>query len=211
MSNKLPWMKHYADARKDLFLRTLEDRFGHFGYAGWFKMLEVLHEHGSGDNLWITLTQLASELASKPSTVRHLLAICQSSGKILVEANGQKMKITVKNFKEKQRNKSREGTKCAIENSDTAREEGDVEGEGDNNRLGFRAILNSLTAKVSGWRFSASELESHQFPFGKEKGRLVIDMEPSRCEWYLRTVQMDSKTMVALKHRIKLKAQETSR
>jgi hypothetical protein len=204
-------MKHYSDARKDLFVRSLEDRFGHFGYAGWFKMLEVLHEHGRGDNLCITLPQLASELSSKPSSVRQLLAICQSAGKIVVEANGQQMKITVKNFNEKQRNKFRAGTVGADGGAASAQEEGDREGEGDRS---IRKVVSSLVKRVfyRGQRWSDSELEDHrvQVP-GKDFQRRVSDLEASRCQWYLDRIQMDSKTEAAMRHWVKVKAQESNR
>ena len=67
-----------------------------------------------------------------------------------------------------------------------------------------------LTALIASVGFIPGELESHTFPIKDtdDFGRRVIDMEPSRCEWWLNRVTMDAKTTAALKHRIKLKRQE---
>lgn len=208
MANKLPWMKHDHNARKDLFIRSLQDRFGHFGYAGWFKLLEVLHEHGTGDNLLITWSQLASELDTRPSVVRQLVAICRTSGKVEVKEVGQEVVITVKNFRKKQANKHRQENSLCDTNNGKPVLDGEEEGEGENNKLGFAALMNGITAKVGGWKYDVAALEAHQFPFGKDRGRRVIDFEASKCQWYLDRIQMDAKTTAALKHRIKLKQSE---
>jgi len=101
-NNQHPWMKHDHNARNDLFIRGLESRMGHFGYSGFFKLLEVLHEQGSGDNLCITKAHLSSELRSKWPTVRLLLTPCQDAGKVHFDEDGQDVRITVKNFRKKQ-------------------------------------------------------------------------------------------------------------
>ena len=208
MANKLPWMKHDHNARNDLFIKKLEERFGHFGYAAWFKTLEVLHEHGVGDNLCISMSRYASEIGTKPPTARHLLSICQSSGKVCWSESGKDINITVKNFRKKQgkkflkedSNQPEEGSKLALDV--------DVEEEGDKDKLGFLEKIKRLAGGFRVRPWTDSDLESHQFPFGKERGRRVVDMEPSRCEWYLGQIEMDPKTTAALKHRIKLKQSE---
>lgn len=208
MANKLPWMKHDHNARNDDFIKRACGRFGHFGYSGWFRMLEVLHEHGTGDKLCITRSRFASELGSKWPPVGNLLAFCQESGKVRFTDDGKELVIEVKNFRKKQGKKGGQNDQSGdLENSKQALEE-EEEGEEDNNRLGFRKILNGVTAKVAGWRYSAGALEDHRFPFGKDKGRRILDLEASRCEFYMRNFQVDAKTAAALKHRIKIKAEE---
>lgn len=69
-----------------------------------------------------------------------------------------------------------------------------------------------LTALIASVGFIPGELEAHVFPIpGEDHGRKVIDMEPSRCQWWLDRVQMDPKTTAALKHRVKIKTAEVSR
>lgn len=73
MSNKLPWFTHDHDARNDLFISQAEDRFGPFGYCAYFKLLEVIHEHGVGDKLVMTRGRLCKELRTRgPQLVAYL-------------------------------------------------------------------------------------------------------------------------------------------
>ena len=208
MANKLPWMKHDHNARNDDFIKRLEDRFGHFGYSGWFKTLEVLHEHGVGDNLGITMARYASEIGTKPPVARQLLATCASAGKIEWFEVGKEVRITVKNFRKKQGKKGGQNDQSGdLENSKQALEE-EEEGEEDNNKLGVMGILNGLAKKLWVKRWTQGDLERHQFPYGKDKGRRIIDLEASRCEFYLRNTQVDAKTAAALRLRIALKNAE---
>lgn len=211
MANKLPWFKHDHDARHDDFIYRAEERFGHFGYAAYFKLLEILHTHGVGDKLLITRTRLTSELRSKWPPVRMFLDYCQDAGKISWSDSGPNVGIEVKNFRKKQdKKKFKTDSNGPMQGLKTALDV-DVEEEGDKDKLGFLDTIKRLAGgfRVTPW--TAAELEGHQFPFGKEKGRKVIDMEPSRCQFYLDRIQMDAKTTAALKHRIKLKAAESIR
>lgn len=69
-----------------------------------------------------------------------------------------------------------------------------------------------LTALIASVGFIPGELEDYRFPIpGEDKDRRVIEMEPSRCQWWLDRVEMDAKTTAALRHRIKIKESEVSR
>lgn len=71
-----------------------------------------------------------------------------------------------------------------------------------------RKDLTDLIASVG---FTPSELEEHKIPHGMSRDGdvRVIDLEASRCQWYLDNYKvMDAKTTAALRHRIKIKAQE---
>ncbi len=210
-NNQHPWMKHDHNARNDLFIKKLEAKFGHFGYSGFFKLLEVLHEQGSGDNLCITKAQLALELRSKWPTVHLLLTSCRDSGKVHFDESGQDVTITVKNFRKKQDKKKSKTEDVPVSDESKRALDVDVEGEVDKDKKGFLEKLKRLAGgfRVTPW--TASELEKHQFPFGKERGRRAIDMEPVNCQFYLDNISMDSKTTAAMKHRIKIKQAEEIR
>lgn len=212
MANKLPWMKHDHNARNDDFIKRACGEFGHFGYAGWFRMLEVLHEHGAGDKLCITRSRFASELGSKWPPVGNLLAFCQESGKVRFTDDGKELVIEVKNFRKKQGKKGGQNdSPDDLKDFKQAQEE-EGDGEEDNNRVGIFGVINGLASKLWVKRWTAADLENHQFQYGKDdRGRRVIDMEPSRCQWWLGRLQMDPKTTAALKHRIALRNGEAIR
>ena len=210
MSNRLTWMKHYHYARNDDFIKRAEDRFGHFGYSAYFKMLEVLHEHGSGDKLCITRSRLSSELRSRWPQVQQYLDFCRTSGKVQVSEVGQELILDVKNFRKMQLNKSRKNTNVCFSNDGKNTIEGDGEEEGDNS---IRKVVSSLVKRVFYKRepWTDFDLENHKLPIqGKDKDIRIIDLEPSRCAWYLERIQTDNKTTAALKHRIALKAGESN-
>lgn len=213
MANKLPWMKHDHNARNDDFVKRACGRFGHFGYAGWFRLLETVHEHGVGDNLCMTRSRLASELGSKWPPVRNLLDFCRESGKVQYNESGEEVRIVVKNFRKKQEKKSFKPADVSVLDlaKQALEEEGEVEGENDRLRDRAKALVKSLAVSFGMAKWTDAELEEHRFPFGNDKGRRIIDLEPSRCQWYLDRFTLDSKTKAALRHRIELKREETAR
>lgn len=208
MANKLPWMKHDHNSRNDLFVKGLEDRYGHLGYSAWFKTLEVLHEHGVGDILGITLAQYAKEIGTKPSVARQFLASCSSSGKMEVSEVGKEVRIKIKNFRKKQANKHRQENSVTDLESGKPVLEGEEEGEGENGKLRYKSLVKDLLVRVGISKWSDADLEDARIPFGPAKGRRIMDSEPSRCQWYLDQFQMDAKTTAAMRHRIKIKNEE---
>ena len=45
---KMKWFKHYSNASNDNSINRLEDEFGHFGYAAYWKILEVCADKWDG-------------------------------------------------------------------------------------------------------------------------------------------------------------------
>lgn len=86
----------------------LISEYGHFGYAAYFMILELLHREGIGDILQISPQQLCFNLRSKPKVVRnYLVSIRERSGnKIITNWDDSRniIIIEVKNFREWQHN-----------------------------------------------------------------------------------------------------------
>jgi hypothetical protein len=95
MSNKLPWFPHEHDARNDGFISEAEDRFGHFGYSAWFKLLELVHEHGKREILTMSVKRVGRELRSRPGVVRQFLDFSQGSRKLIWKEDGQVLTIKI--------------------------------------------------------------------------------------------------------------------
>lgn len=110
MPNKLPWYPHESDAKDDVVISEAMDRFGHFGYAGWFMILDAIHRHGKGDTVTMTPKRFAQELRTKPKCCRNILGMFQESGKIIWEDCGNVWIVTVPKVNEKWKNlKARSG------------------------------------------------------------------------------------------------------
>lgn len=102
MANKLPWFTHDHNARSDEFIQKSIDQFGHFGYAAFFMIVELLHEHGTGDILVISQARLAQNLRSRWPQVRLYLDFCRSSGKVDFRLIGTEVHLQIKKFRERQ-------------------------------------------------------------------------------------------------------------
>lgn len=127
--NKLPWFTHDNNARHDLFITQLEDKFGHFGYASYFKILEMLHQHGIGDKLTIPKAKLCQELRSRWTKVRLLLNFCSTSGKVEFNSSSTQVQLQIKKFIERQRKMRRNSNNIAPSTGPQLPLEGEVEGE----------------------------------------------------------------------------------
>ena len=103
MANKLPWFTHDHNARCDEFIQRLMDEFGHFGYAAYFMLLEVIHEHGVGGALTMKQTRLAHNLRTRWPQLRVLLEFCRSSAKVDVNFTADEVQLLNKKFIERQR------------------------------------------------------------------------------------------------------------
>ena len=102
MSNKLPWFTHDHDARHDDFIHRAEDKFGPFGYSAYFKLLEVLHEHGVGDILKMTSSRLCSELRCTWPKLQVYLDYTQTMGKVAYKYSSGEVELQIKKFRERQ-------------------------------------------------------------------------------------------------------------
>ena len=127
--NKLPWFTHDHNARSDEFLQTAMDRFGHFGYAAYFMLLELIHEHGSGGILKMPARRVAQQLRSKSAAVRLYLAYCASTGKMEVRWIGDDVEIQNKKFIERQRKMKFNAPPMLRQRSVNAPQEREVERE----------------------------------------------------------------------------------
>jgi hypothetical protein len=103
VANKLPWFTHDHNARRDEFVQKSMDKFGHFGYAAYFMLLEVIHEHGVGGVVRMTKSRLAQNLRSKWPQVHLYLDFCRTSGKVEVRLTGDEVELQNKKFIERQR------------------------------------------------------------------------------------------------------------
>lgn len=102
MSNKLPWFTHDHDARNDEFLQRSMDKFGHFGYAAYFMLLEIIHEHGVGGIVTMSQSRLAQNLRSRWPQVRLYLDFSRTSGKVDFTLNGTEVQLQNKKFIQRQ-------------------------------------------------------------------------------------------------------------
>ena len=131
MSNKLPWFTHDHDAHDDQFISDSMERFGHFGYAAYFIILELLHKDGTGDSLSISASRLCLKLRSKRGPVRKYLDFSREAGKMDFTWKSDEVDIQINKFRERQSNLK---TKFISKPSQprvktTQHREGDREGE----------------------------------------------------------------------------------
>lgn len=103
MANKLPWFTHDHNARNDEFIQRSMDQFGHFGYAAYFMILELIHEHGNGGVVTIPKSRLALNLRSRWPQVLLYLTFSQTSGKVQFTLSGDEVQLQNKKFIERQR------------------------------------------------------------------------------------------------------------
>src|ERR1041385_6561531 len=99
----MKWFKHMADASDDSFIQALEDRFGHFGYAGYFKLLEIYaKETGNNPAKHITVSEsyLMRKLRKRSREVHLFLNFCSTSGKLLLNFSEKKFIISIPKFAE---------------------------------------------------------------------------------------------------------------
>lgn len=129
--NKLPWFTHDHSARLDEFIQRAEDGFGHFGYAAYFKILEMIHQHGIGGILTTTRARLVQNLRSRWPQVQQYLEFSRLSGKFQVTFSPDEVQIQNKKFIERQRKMKSKAPSKLLERSLKAPLEGEGEGEGE--------------------------------------------------------------------------------
>lgn len=138
--NKLQWFTHDNDALEDEFIQGLMDRFGHFGYAGYFMLIELLDRHGTGDSCTMKLSRVAQKLRSKPAAVRQLVAMCRDAGKMAAAASGDDLTWEIPKFRKRQsKMKSKVRSKFSQSSPNVPLDiEGEVEGEKKRHTGGLR-------------------------------------------------------------------------
>lgn len=109
MPNKLPWYPHEHDARNDAVIYEAMDRFGLDGYAAWFIILDLIHEHGAGDTVTLSMSRMCREFRSRSTKVRLLLDFFQTSSRLLWGEDGLLVTIQIEKVNIKWKNlRSRE-------------------------------------------------------------------------------------------------------
>lgn len=136
MANKLPWFTHDHDAHDDQFISDSMERFGHFGYAAYFIILELLHKDGTGDILSISASRLCQKLRSRRAQVRLYLDFSQTSGKIKFTWKSDEVELQINKFRERQSNLKTKIISKPFQPRVKTTQEGEGEGEGEReNRL----------------------------------------------------------------------------
>lgn len=78
------------------------DQFGHFGYAAYFIILELIHEHGVGGIVTMSQSRLAQNLRSRWPQVRLYLDFSRTSGKVEYTLSGTEVQLQNKKFIQRQ-------------------------------------------------------------------------------------------------------------
>ena len=131
--NKLPWFKHWANASDDDFLYRAETEFGPFGYSAFFKLIELLHNHGTGNILKMEESRICSMLRCNRTKVQLYLNFGSTWDKFSYKYNGTEVELEIKKYRQLQYNlQGKKRPKLAENNPKTVREgEGEGEGEGE--------------------------------------------------------------------------------
>jgi len=93
----MKWFKHNSDASDRPFMQRLEDKFGLEGYARWWKLIEEISKQLEknlepfAENTW---TKWQSILRGKRNKLETFLEHCQNESRIILEQNGNVLKIT---------------------------------------------------------------------------------------------------------------------
>ncbi len=217
MANKLPWFTHDHVARNDEFMQSAMDKFGHFGYAAFFMLLEVIHEHGVGGVVTMTKGRLSLNLRSRWPQVHQYLDFCRTAGKLEFKIIGDQVELQNKKFIERQRKMKSNALSKLHERSSNARTEGDVDGEGERKTAAPAAADRSKELSTIGDMLGITSLDGEQllemqlpFSFGDiPKGRRIMDIAPQCAESILvKMPKLGFDLVRALRYRIKIKQDE---
>lgn len=96
----MKWFKHISDASEDLFIQDIESKFGDFGYAFWFKTLELIALHGKDGVLEISWNVYQKKLHKRRTQVELLLNFCSTYSKLNFSSNENTVIISCKKFTE---------------------------------------------------------------------------------------------------------------
>jgi hypothetical protein len=94
----MKWFKHYSDAIDDPFIQELMDEFGHFGYVGWFGLIEIIAKESGAEltgKVSVSPTYVRRKLRSSWTKVELLLTFCQTFGKLSFTFSGKNLQIEI--------------------------------------------------------------------------------------------------------------------
>ena len=83
----MKWFKHYSDSLDDPFIHALMDEFGHFGYAVWFGLIEIIAKENGNTitgKLSISPTYLRRKLRTTLTKLRQVFDYCQTNARLTV-------------------------------------------------------------------------------------------------------------------------------
>ncbi len=110
------------------------DRFGHFGYAAYFILIEIFDRHGTGDVLTISRKCLANKLRCKSKSLENILRMFQESGRVRLEHSGDILTIEIPKFRKRQSKLKSKVRSKFPQSSPNVPQEGEGEGEREKNK-----------------------------------------------------------------------------
>jgi len=132
----------------DLFIKDLERKFSHAGYAFWFKTLELIAAHGEGGKLTISWSNYLDKLHMRRALVEQLLTFCETFAKLLWNFCGENVEISCPKFSEYADNFTKYGRKLQSDFEVTSKQEEEGEEEGDKKKK--RVKSGTRTPKDNG-------------------------------------------------------------
>jgi hypothetical protein len=104
----LPWFTHDHDAHQDIWLRHVVRKQGHVAGWLWWVLLELLHNHGTGDTLKMDISDISKAALTSNSVVTRVLTELatefQGQLKLRWKSVGTEIELEIKKFRERQSN-----------------------------------------------------------------------------------------------------------
>lgn len=128
----MKWFRHMSNASDDEFLAEVEEIFGLEGYARWWKLLEAIAEQMDGTSkcgVSYSWTKWQAILKGKRNKLETFLKHCQNKQKIILEENGNILKITCRNLLKMRDEYSRKSGQAPDGSPDNVAPEEDTEVE----------------------------------------------------------------------------------
>jgi len=166
------------------------DRFGHFGYAGYFILIEVLDRHGNGDAVSISQAKLSQKLRTRPGKLRELLGFCRSSSKLDWTENEFELTYSMQQFRKRQSKLKSKVRPKFPESSPNVPQEEEREEE--------REVKNMAAKRKPPKSETSSEVIIKKLSNDKSNGKYKLD-EPIEVEPGYTITQKDILIIVAFK------------
>lgn len=104
--NKLPWLKHDAQASNDSWLRSVVRNQGIGAGWVWWGLCEQLHTHGIGNKFTRNIADIAAYSCVKPKVLTRILEefgrTFEGERRLFWKKNGQNLEIEIKNYRKLQ-------------------------------------------------------------------------------------------------------------